>query len=98
MAASSRLRRRWTTGAGPAHHLIDPATGAPSTSALVAVTVLAADAVWAEVFAKAALLAGDAAGIALLAQADLAALLVTEDATVLTAGPIDRFLRPSVAV
>lgn len=97
VATSSRLRRRWATTAGPAHHLIDPATGAPSASTLVAVTVLAADACWAEVYAKAALLAGDADGVALLADADLAGLLVTEAGAVLTAGPIDRFLRPPVA-
>ena len=42
----------------PRHHLIDPATGEPSTSDLVAVTVIAGAGWTAEVLAKAALLRG----------------------------------------
>jgi thiamine biosynthesis lipoprotein len=98
VATSSCLRRRWaTTAGGDAHHLIDPATGLPSTSDLATVTVVAGEAVWADVYAKAALIAGSADGVALLAEADLSALLVTSDGDLLTAGPIDRFLRPSTS-
>jgi thiamine biosynthesis lipoprotein len=61
VATSSVLRRRWRGTAGPAHHLIDPVTGAPAISDLASVTVAAATAAWAEVHAKAALLAGSAA-------------------------------------
>ena len=32
VATSSRVRRRWTTGAGAAHHLIDPRTGGAARS------------------------------------------------------------------
>lgn len=96
VATSSCLRRRWPTTAGDdAHHLIDPSTGRPSTSDLVAVTVIAGGAVWADVYAKAALIAGPAEGVALLAEADLSALLVTSDGDLLTAGSVDRFLRPA---
>jgi thiamine biosynthesis lipoprotein len=58
MATSGRDRRRWTTRDGEAHHLIDPATGAPADSDLLRVTVVASTAVEAEVLAKALFLAG----------------------------------------
>ena len=94
VATSSRLRRRWPGADGrDAHHLIDPATSRPAGSDLVAVTVLAAMTAWADVFAKAALLAGSAEGVAMIAEAGLSALLVTADGDTLTAGAIDRHLR-----
>jgi thiamine biosynthesis lipoprotein len=57
VATSSRLRRRWHTLAGEAHHLIDPATGQPADTPVVAVTVVADQAWRAEAVAKAAFLA-----------------------------------------
>jgi thiamine biosynthesis lipoprotein len=47
---------------GFAHHLIDPATGTPAWTGLVAATALAPTAVEAEALAKAALLSGPGAG------------------------------------
>ncbi len=58
IATSSRLQRRWTTRAGDAHHLIDPRTGAPAVTPLVAVTAVAGEGWWAEVVAKAVLVGG----------------------------------------
>jgi thiamine biosynthesis lipoprotein len=58
IATSGRDRRRWTTQVGEAHHLIDPATGAPAVSDLLRATVVAPTAVQAEVLAKAFFLAG----------------------------------------
>lgn len=52
IATSSRTKRAWTTERGRAHHLIDPATGAPAQSFLLAVTVGAPDATAAEVVTK----------------------------------------------
>jgi thiamine biosynthesis lipoprotein len=49
-----------------AHHLIDPATGSPAWTGLVAATALAPTALEAEALAKAALLSGPAAGRRLL--------------------------------
>ena len=80
VATSSRLQRRWQTRTGAAHHLIDPRTGVPAVTPLVAVSAVTRDGWWAEVVAKAVLIgnwgvdAGDA----------LAARLVTvaEDGTV----------------
>ncbi len=58
VATSSQLQRRWTTGQGDRHHLLDPTTGAPSASTVGTVVVATGAAWWAEVLAKAALLAG----------------------------------------
>jgi FAD:protein FMN transferase len=58
VATSSRLRRRWQTSAGPAHHLIDPTTGRPATGGTVAVTVVADRAWRAEALTKALFLGG----------------------------------------
>ncbi len=51
VATSSTVRRRWRTADGPAHHVIDPRTGRPSTGPVVACSVLAAEAWWAEALA-----------------------------------------------
>jgi FAD:protein FMN transferase len=60
VATSTTLRRRWTVEGQPRHHLIDPATGEPSTSDLELTTVIGAEAWIAEVLAKAVLLRGSA--------------------------------------
>ncbi len=52
IATSSRTKRAWATDRGRAHHLIDPATGAPAESSLLAVTVGAEDATTAEIVTK----------------------------------------------
>jgi thiamine biosynthesis lipoprotein len=57
-ATSTTLRRRWHVDGEVRHHLIDPATGQPSTSDLTFVTVVAGHAWAAEVLAKAVLLRG----------------------------------------
>lgn len=58
VATSTTLRRRWAIDGEVHHHLIDPATGQPSTSDLTFVTVVAGYAWAAEVLAKAVLLRG----------------------------------------
>jgi thiamine biosynthesis lipoprotein len=78
VATSSTCRRRWQHPQGDRHHLIDPRTSRPTTSGLAAVTVIAAEASWAEVGAKAALVAGLAEGPDLLSAAGLAGLFVTD--------------------
>lgn len=62
LATSSDRRRRWTTADGTdAHHLLDPRIGAPATTALAGVSVLAGEAWWAEALTKAVLVGGLAA-------------------------------------
>lgn len=81
VATSTRTRRTWAHGAAPAHHLIDPATGRPAARGVAAVTVVARDAEWAEVLAKAAFVAGMVGGVELVADAGAEALLVADDGT-----------------
>jgi len=58
LATSAVTRRRWLRGGAEQHHLIDPATGAPSTSPWACVSVAAGSCLAADVAAKAALLRG----------------------------------------
>ena len=76
---SGRDRRRWRRGGRELHHLIDPATGNPAESDLLRVTVIADDAVAAEVAAKSLFLAGSEGALAEAGAAGFAAVLVTAD-------------------
>lgn len=60
-ATSSTARHRWRLGSRLVHHLIDPATGEPVRTDLLAVTVLHDDPAWAEVHTKVLFAAGKAA-------------------------------------
>jgi thiamine biosynthesis lipoprotein len=66
-ATSSTRKRAWTVGEATVHHLIDPRTGRPAAGDLAEVSVVAATAVEAEVFAKTALLLGSEPAAAFLA-------------------------------
>ena len=91
VATSTRCRRRWRLDGRAQHHLIDPSTGRPCAREVDTVTVVAAQAWWAEVLAKAALVAGLDAGVELLEAAGVAGLLRTDDGRVHTAGGFERF-------
>jgi thiamine biosynthesis lipoprotein len=86
LATSGRDRRRWQRGGRAQHHLIDPSTGEPSLSDLLRVTVIAADAVDAEVAAKALFLAGSERAAAEADAAETPAVLVTADGRTLLVG------------
>jgi FAD:protein FMN transferase len=88
VATSGRDRRRWRRGGVEQHHLIDPGTGRPSGSDLVRVTVVADDAIEAEVWAKALFLSGAAAARAEAEERGLTALLVREDGTTEATGAL----------
>jgi thiamine biosynthesis lipoprotein len=67
VATSGISRRSWRDSSGAVqHHLLDPATGRPAWTGVVQATALAPTALEAETLAKAALLAGPAAGRELL--------------------------------
>ncbi len=77
----------WRRGDGtPAHHLLDPATGAPAWTGLVGATALSPTAVEAEVRAKAALLSGPQGARAWLARHG--GLVVHDDGRVERFGPL----------
>ena len=92
VATSSRAKRRWSHYGVDQHHLIDPRSGRPSVSPLLCVTVVAGETWWAQVLAKAALLAGPVQGRALVEAHEAAALLVDEDGTLSTVGGLEEWL------
>lgn len=78
VATSSIARRRWKGG----HHLIDPHTGFPSESDLLAVTAVQKNALVAETVAKTALLMGRSEGTAWLQQHRTTAVLTARDGSI----------------
>lgn len=83
VTTSTTRRRRWQVGERTLHHLLDPTTGQPSATDIVAVTTCAAEAWWAEVAAKTALLAGSAAAVDWLADLGVPGVIVTTDGRLL---------------
>ena len=79
VATSTLMRRTWMHGGDVVHHLLDPTTGASARSGLSTVTVIAGEAWWAEVVAKAVFVAGPERGSALLNEFGLSAILVADD-------------------
>lgn len=77
VATSTTVRRRWSRGGRWLHHLIDPRTGEPSQTDVLQATVVAPDAVTADVCAKTALLFGAREGYDWLAARGMAAALFT---------------------
>jgi FAD:protein FMN transferase len=86
IATSGRDRRRWRRNGQEQHHLIDPRTGAPAETDLLRVTVVASDAIEAEVWAKALFLAGEDAAAAEADELGLPTVLVTADGRTRLAG------------
>lgn len=91
IATSSRIYRSWRQGGRAAHHLIDPRTGMPADTNIYSVTVLADRLPDAEIYAKTALILGEAQGLAYLSQlTGAAALVVTDDGRHLTTGNFEK--------
>ena len=61
LATSSTTVRRWHTGSGPAHHLVDPATGRSATGVWRTVSVTAASCLDANIASTAAIIRGERA-------------------------------------
>ena len=87
-----RTKRAWGAADDARHHLIDPATGAPSWSGLSGVVVTAAHAWWAEVLAKAAFVAGPIEGARVLEAHGAAGFLVDDDGTAIPVGAVEQFV------
>ena len=86
VVTSSRLEKRWSRGGREMHHLIDPASGSPIDTDLVAVTVVAADAWWAEALTKAVFVRGIDDGRALVETSGAHGLLFLEGGSSVVAG------------
>jgi FAD:protein FMN transferase len=89
LATSGRDRRCWRRGGREVHHLIDPATGTPAGGDLVRATVVASDAVTAEVWAKALFLSGREAGAAEADALHLPSVFVSTDGATRLAGGLE---------
>jgi thiamine biosynthesis lipoprotein len=91
-ATSGTSFKRFTNAEGhTAHHLIDPARGAPSSTHTIAATVLASDGATAESFATAAMMVDAAEAIELLDGLGLAGLLVVDDGQVFRTSTLKDF-------
>jgi FAD:protein FMN transferase len=86
VATSGIGTRIWETGAGFAHHLLDPATGRPAWTGVIQATAVAASGVEAETLAKTALLLGPDRGLRVLHP--YGGALVLDDGHVVLAGPL----------
>ncbi len=86
VATSGLNVRVWRTATGYAHHLIDPASGAPAWSGLIGATALGESVVHAETLTKLALLLGPAG--ARVALAEHGGLIVHDDGEVEEVGPL----------
>jgi thiamine biosynthesis lipoprotein len=82
VATSGIDRRRWAGG----HHLIDPSTGQPAETNVLAATVIAADTMLAETVARTIVLLGAMPGLGWAESLDdvRGALLTTQDGTTLS--------------
>ncbi len=88
VATSGLNVRIWQNEDGSfAHHLLDPSTGAPAWTGLVGATSLGASALEAETLSKMALLLGPEGAREVLAEHG--GVIVHDDGTVETIGPID---------
>jgi thiamine biosynthesis lipoprotein len=92
VATSTTLRRRWRAEGQERHHLIDPWTGAPSTSDLTLAAVVTAEAWVAEVLAKAVLLRGSAQAFDLVAGLGADAITVDRDGLIRSTPGLAAFL------
>jgi FAD:protein FMN transferase len=96
VATSGLDARVWRKPGGTyAHHLIDPATGAPAWTGLLSATALAASALEAETLAKAALLSGPTGARQILRPTG--GVLVHDDGDVELVGPIHERRRLSLS-
>jgi thiamine biosynthesis lipoprotein len=85
LATSSVATRRWRTGDGEAHHVIDPATGRPAVEVWRTVSVAAASCLEANIASTAAIVRGPSAA-EWLAELQLPSRLVSVAGTVRYAG------------
>jgi len=84
VTTSTTLRRSWRQNGKARHHLLDPATGAPSQTDLVSVTTCSGEAWWAEVVAKVALMAGSARVVSILDSLETPGMAVTAEGRIIT--------------
>jgi thiamine biosynthesis lipoprotein len=82
LVTSTTQMRAWQRGGRRYHHLVDPATGDSARTGIAAVVATATDAWRAEGVAKAVVIAGAGAGLALAAEAGVRAWLFSDEGRV----------------
>lgn len=93
VATSGKDYHRWLRNGVQLHHIIDPRTGLPAETDILAATVIAPTAMEAEAMAKAVMISGSQAGLARLdGDVYLAGLLVLENGERLYSRNIERYL------
>lgn len=95
IATSSAVKRRWLDPGGSVrHHIVDPRTGDSARTDLAQATVIAPDAVMAEVYAKCALLLGADQGPAWLERTNprCALIGVRYDGSLVYGGDLDMYV------
>jgi len=79
LVMSTTLLRRWRRGQEEHHHILDPRSGRPTDTDLVAVAVADHTAARGEALAKSAIIAGSVEGASLLRAAGVRAWLISAD-------------------
>jgi FAD:protein FMN transferase len=92
VATTTSLARRWRQGGAERHHLIDPATGAQVRPGLAQVSVIAGAGWTAEVFAKAAFVAGPDGCTGVLSAAGVAGLALDDEGNPLVTPGMEELL------
>jgi thiamine biosynthesis lipoprotein len=94
VATSGKDYRRWKLDGVWIHHIIDPRTGQPAETDVLASTVIAPTVTEAEMAAKVVLISGSQSGLVWLeAHPQMAGLLVLDDGKLLYSQRIDKYLR-----
>ncbi len=93
VATSGKDHRHWILNGAPKHHIIDPRTGLPAETDILAATVIAPSAIEAEALAKAVLISGSQAGLDWLDSREYqAGLLVLENGQRLRSRNLEKYL------
>jgi thiamine biosynthesis lipoprotein len=93
VATSGRDYRRWQAGGRMQHHIIDPRTGLPAETDVLAATVVAPDTATAEAAAKTVLILGSRDGLKWLEQRPgLAGLVVFEDGRWMGSARMEKYI------
>jgi thiamine biosynthesis lipoprotein len=93
VATSGTDYRRWKQGGRWNHHIIDPRSGQPAQTDVVAATVIAPNAMTAEMAAKAVLISGSEHGLEWIeARPELSAMLVLETGELFYSNRLEQFL------
>ena len=92
VATSTTLRRQWTIGGEPMHHLIDTRTGRPADARFELATVVSGMAWTADVLAKTLVLDGHAEPFTLLRRTAAEGLVVDHDHNVIATAGLAAFM------